>query len=158
MKTEKLFELLALVNGVKIRRWNTVMKIVDYIDKGTVDIKEKKWDNLYKESNPQYYPLDLSKIDTWSTFEDTCVELIFHVDLIKLICDVKIYDGESFGGHRKKLRFTATLWMPNAFIHEIENNVNWAFETYLEDAYENHLEAKKKLWIDNLKNEILNKE
>ena len=31
MKTEKLFELLTLVDGVKSKKWETVMQLVDLI-------------------------------------------------------------------------------------------------------------------------------
>ena len=82
--------------------------------------------------NPVYYPLDLSKIGTWSTFE-RCVTLTFFNQQAtgkfafadNLVCDVKIYDGDNFNGERKDLRFTATLSLPDSFIHEIEKNYKY---------------------------------
>lgn len=163
MRTEKLFELLTLVNGIKSKRWETVKQLVDILAKGSVAIKYKKWNDDWKQNNPEYYPLDLTEMQTWSTYDDTCIDLEFSNDTTEnyghannqLVCNVKIYDGNSFGGERQKLRFEALLWLPTAFIHIIEQRIEWAFETYLEDAYESHLEEQKKLWINNRKNEIL---
>lgn len=164
MKTEKLFELLTLVSGVTSRKWDTVLLIVSEISKGSVTIKSQKWHDEWKQSKPEYYPLDLSQINTWSTFDNTCIELKFLNNTQKdnghpnnqLVCAVKIYDGDNMHGDRKQLRFEALLWLPTAFIHNIEHFITWSFDQYLEDAYESHLEAEKKLWILNLKKGILN--
>jgi hypothetical protein len=163
MKTEKLFELLTLVGGIRSGRWEMVRQLVDAIAKGSVTIKEKEWNDSWKQSRPEYYPLDLAEIKTWSTFDDTCIELRFYNDTAKdnghpnnqLVCEVKIYEGDSFSGFRKGLRFTALLWLPTKFLHTIEQRIEWAFEDYLEDAYKKHLEAQKKSWIDAMKAEIL---
>jgi len=164
MKTEKLFELLTLVGGIQSKKWETVMQLVDIIAKGNVTIKTKKWNDEWKQNKPEYHPLDLVKIETWSTYDNTCIDLQFSNDTSKdnghpnnqLVCKVKIYDGNCFGGERQQLRFETLLWLPTSFIHTIEQRIEWAFENYLEDAYENHLEAQKKLWINNMKNEIIN--
>lgn len=73
-----------------------------------------------------------------------------------MVCKVKIYDGNSFGGERKDLRFEAFILLPDSFLHNISQRIGWDFETYLEDAYEDHLLAQKKLWINNMKNSIIN--
>lgn len=155
MKTEKLFELLILLDGVKIRRWETVMKLVEFIANGDVDVKEKKWDDEWKNRNEQYYPLDLAKRETWSAFDNTCIDLNFDRIENDFVCKVKIYDGNSFGGERTKLRFTAKLLLPTKFIHCIEHHINWKFESFLQESYENHLESQRKLWINELKSQIL---
>ena len=160
-KTEKLFKLLKLVNGVKSTQWNTVIQLVDWISKGNVIIKEKKW-NAKWEQNLKDYPLDLSKIDTWSTY-DTCFDLQFTNKTSKnkgsqnnfLVCKVKIYEGEPFQGSRTDLRFEAILWLPISFINNLEKLIEWEFNAYLEDAYKNYLDAKKRLWIHNMKSDIL---
>lgn len=139
MKTEKLFELLTLVDGVKSKRWETVMSLVDLIAKGSVTIKEKKWNDTWKQNNPEYYPLDLAEIKTWSTYDDTCIDLQFSNDTKKdnghqnnqLVCNVKIYDGNSFGVERQQLRFEALLWLPTSYIHTIDQRIEWAFRRCL---------------------------
>jgi hypothetical protein len=165
MKTEKLFELLTLVNGVRSKRWETVRQLVKLIGDGSIEIKSKKWADDWKEKNTEYYPLLLGNIDTWTTFDDSCIDLKFSNDTTKnngqtnnqLICNVRIYNGDSFNGERKNLRFEALLWLPTSFIHNIEPLVESAFNYYLEDAYENHLIAVKKNWINTWKNKILKK-
>lgn len=165
MKTEELFKVLTLVDGVKSTKWSMVMLLVDEIAAGNVTIKEKKWgDTTYKQQTEDNSPLHLDKLITWSTFDSTCIDLYFtnniqdetEHQINQLVCRAKIYDGESFGGHRKFMKFEALLWLPTAFIHTIESLIEWELQQYLEKGYENHLEAQKKAWINNTKKEILN--
>lgn len=159
MKTEKLFKLLTLVGGVRSTKWETVMQLVDTIKQGGVSIIDKRWVDSWRE----YDQLDLSDINTWSTYDDTCIDLQFSNDTGKdngfpnnqLVCKVKIYDGRSLDGARTGLKFEAKLWLPTSFIHNIEQRIGWGFDSYLEDAYEIHLKSQKNLWINNMKNEIL---
>ena len=60
-------------------------------------------------------------------------------------------------GYRKGLRFTAELILPNKFLKQIARTIESYFESYLLEAYETHLESQKKLFVYNLRNEILNK-
>jgi len=167
MKTEKLFEILTLVDSIRSTKWETVMQLVNVIkEKGEKEIvKSKRWEIDRKRNSLEYYPLDLSNIKTWSTYDNTCVEIKFYNKPTtnkssnkqnQLMCDVKIYDGNSFGGYRKDLRFTATLLLPDSFLYKIQPRIEWALEDYLEDAYEKHLEETKKRWIDKMKKEIVN--
>ena len=163
MKTEKLFELLTLFDNVQSRNWNDVRKLVDEISKGRVTIKEKKWADQFKQDHPEYYPLDLADIKTWSTFDGTCIDLRFSNDIAEengqennqLVCRATIYEGNSFGGYREGKRFEAVLWLSTAFIHEIEPIIARYLESHLEDAYDDYLESQKKLWIHNKRLEIL---
>lgn len=158
MRQEKLFELLGIVNGVTISKWNMVMQLVDLIAKGESTVQEKKWRDPLKEGYPRLYPLNLDDIKTWSTHDNTCIDLYFTVNSTnEFKCKVKIYDGDTFDGCRKGLRFEALLALPSSFIHKIEGKIEWAFEEFLEDEYERHLKAQKILWIDNLKETILNR-
>lgn len=156
-KEFELFELLRYVGGVKSTNWNTVLHLVGYIGvgKGKAVVESKKWYDKYKRDNPEYYPLDLSQVSTWSTFDGECIDLTFNAIDDKLSCIAKIYDGESFGGRRKELRFEATIILPLSFLTSLQGRIDYALSEYLEFAHENHLEAVKKLWIDNLKNEIM---
>lgn len=162
MKTEKLFELLTMVDGVTFRKWDMVMKLVNDIRRGVIEVKHKKWNDDYK-NNSKYYPLNLEDIKTWSTYDDTCIDLVFTNNTPKdnghpnnqLVCKVKIYEGSGFDGSRKDLRFEALLYLPTAFIHEIENYISWAFDEYLEYEYENHLKLQKQLWINKFREKVL---
>ncbi len=163
MKTKKLFNLLALIGSVKSSRWSMVQEIVQAFSENGMVILEKEWDDVFKKMNPEHYPLDLSSIHTWSTFDNTCIELLFTVGGLvekkdkdrKLHVHVRIHDGHCLGGHRTKLRFTAEIIMPDDFIHTIENLINWEFESYLDDKYEKHLEKQKQAWLNNLRTKIL---
>lgn len=88
-------------------------------------------------------------------FKNTCIDLKFRVIDNNVSCTAKIYEGESFGGHRKDLRFEAKFILPNRFLNHIEVNINYALSNYLEFAYENYLEQKKKNWISKMKSDII---
>jgi len=160
MEIKKLFKLLTIVGEIKSTYWSTVMEIVGcpaakikgYFDK--VKVLDKKWHDGYKSQNPEYYPLDLSNLTTWSTF-NRCIELTFTLVKTKLHCHAKIYEGSNFHGGRQKLRFTADLIMPNNFIRVLEDNILSSFNYYLEDQYDIYLETQKINWITDLKNKIL---
>jgi hypothetical protein len=153
MTNKKLFEILTLVNSVKSSRWNDVIKLVETM--ASIEVKEKKWYYKYKQDNPEWYPLDLSKIETWSTYDGECINLCFSNKSNKLICEVSIYDGDNMNGYRKNLRFTATLIMPNSFIKEIEQKILYALDRLAENSYDDYLENQKKLWMSNFKSQIL---
>lgn len=163
MDDKKLFELLTLVDGVRSSKWETVMSLVDAIKAGGVTIKEKEWADSFKQNNPQYSPLDLANRETWSTYDNTCIDIVFThqkkskngMKVSQLVCKVKIYEGQNMYGERTCLRFEALLWLPSSYIQSIENRIMWAFDDFLEDEHKKHLEAQKKLWINKMKNGIL---
>jgi len=153
MNNKKLFEILTTVQNVKSNRWDDVMKIVEAMP--TIEVKEKKWNEKYKQDNPEYYPLDLFEIRTWSTYDGECINLTFFIENDILVCSVSIYDGDNFNGERRNLRFTATLWMPNNYIKTIEAKINYALDRLAEDAYEDYLETQRRIWVANFKSQII---
>ena len=156
MKQAKLFELLKIIDGVYSSSWNMTKEIVKNITKKESKIILKEWHDNYKNKNPEWYPLDLAEFKTWSTY-DACIDLEFSNKDEKLYCTAHIYDGDSYPGCRKELRFTAEFYLPNSFIKTLEEIINYKFNRYLEDLYDDHLESQKLLWITNLKTAILNK-
>lgn len=155
MTNKKLFELLKLVGGVNYSYWRMVNALVDCIKEDESVVVEKEWKN-FKKDFPDTYKLDLSKLNTWST-SDMGVTLNFENINDRLYCKARIYECDNFDGHRKELRFTATLILPNKFLKQIDGTIESYFESYLLEAYEAHLENQKKLFVYNLRNEILNK-
>lgn len=155
MDKKKLFELLTLVGGVKVSRWDMVTKIVDAMNNGLADATEKEWKDDFKSKFPDSYQLDLRKLDTWSTYEGECIELRFTNESELLTCHAKIYDGDNFNGARKHLRFTAKIQFNNEFIRLLEKPIEHELNCYAEDAYEIHLYEQKKNWITNFKTELL---
>ena len=152
MTAKKLFELLKRVETVTSNRWNDVLKIVKIMP--SIEVKEKEWNDKYKQDNPDYYPLDLSKIETWSTHDIEGIELIFNIEDNKLICKARIYNVSNYR-YYSTLNFTATLIMPDEFIQEIEYLILDEVENLAEEAYEEHLKKRKELWISNFKSEML---
>ena len=153
MTNKKLLEILTLVNSVKSSRWNDIRKVVETM--ASIEVKEKNWNEKCKQDNPEWYPLDLSKIETWSTYDGDCINLVFSNENNKLICEVSIYDGDNMNGYRLNLRFTATLIMPNSFIKELEQKILYALDRLAEDSYDDYLETQKKLWMSNFKSQVL---
>lgn len=150
--------MLSLCGEVISRKWNVVMDIVEEIKNENTIILEKEWNDEYKNDSPDIYPLDLSDIHTWSTYDKKCIELSFTADNdSRLICDVRIYDGFMLDGRRIDLRFTAKIVLPNDFILKIQDIIEYGFEEFLEDQYQNQLELEKLQWKTNLKKTILNK-
>lgn len=152
MNSKKLLKLLTLMNKANSTRWDDVKKIVDTMS--VIKVVEKKWDDNYKQNHPEWYPLDLSKIETWSTYRD-CIDLVFRNENNKLVCKARIYDGDIMDGSRRNLRFTATLELPNSFIREIEYDILYVLDRDANDLYEDFLENQKKLWVSNYKSQIL---
>lgn len=157
MSEEKLIELLILVEGVRSNSWNMVMSLVDFIkaDENNVNILRKSWADEWKQSRPEMYPLDLSKIETWSTYDGECIDIRFSIKDGELNCSVKIYDGRLLNGYRESLRFTFDSILKKSFITRLTSYIDSRFETYLNNEYDEYLESQKQLWIDNLRTKIL---
>ena len=153
MENKKLFEILTLVDDVFNSKWSTVRKIVDMMP--NIEVVEKKWFDRHKQDYPEHYPLDLTNIKTWSTYDD-CVNLVFSIENYKLKCVATIFDRSGFGSDlRIQKRFTATLILPDDFIKEIESSILYVLDNLAEDSYEKYLENQKKIWMDNYKSQIL---
>lgn len=154
MEITKLFELLTLLDGVTSTQWDKMVAIHHLIENDTVVIKESKWADKYKQDNPSLYPLNLKNFKNWSTMEK-CINLHFTNDNGKLLCKVKIYNGNSFNGYREDLRFDALLELPESFLLTLEEPIDWALDGYAENAYEEYLETKRKNWIKKKKDSLL---
>lgn len=155
MKKEKLFKILTLINGVYSTSWNMIIQLSDEIKDDNATIIEKNWGDSFKNENYDMFPLDLSDRKTWSTFDGTCIDLKFVNINNKLTCIAKIYNGDTFDGHRKDLRFTATIELKNNFIFNIKNNILNGYENFLEKEYKNYLEKQKELWINKMREKFI---
>jgi hypothetical protein len=155
MTVKNLFKILLLVESVDSHMWRDVMQLVDAIANNKAEVIEKQWAETYKQNSPDYYPLDLSKLKTWSTIEGECINLKYFIQDGELICKAKIWDGGSFDGLQTRVRFTATISLPRLFIHNIESKITYAFDKLAEGEHENYLEAQKNAWMSNFKSEIL---
>jgi len=153
MAIKENFKKLNVVGEVTSCKWRTVMSLVDSInnDKKTI-VLEKEWGNDYRKDSF----LDLSKRETWSTYDDTCIDLNFSLDNKKLICEARIYDGESFCGSRRGLRFITKIQLQNNFIEKIDGLLEYEFKHFLNNEYEKHLELLRMEWVKKEREIIMN--
>ena len=153
-KVQKLFKLLSLIELVQCTRWEMIMKIVDCINTSDIEVIEKTWYDMFKINNIQMYPLDLTNIKTWSTY-DECILITFEIKSNKLYCTCVIWDGDNYNGNRTNKRFKTELILPDEFILNIEKDIEYSFERHLENQYDDYLEKQKEIWVNNLRDEIL---
>ncbi len=156
LEVSTLFEVLKVVGSIESSQWTRVLEIVDLIKHDKVTIAEKSWHEPYRNVQSKYYPLDLDKIETWSTYDGECVSLKFKIEENTLICNVTIYDGEMLHGYRKNKRFTAKLEFDADYIILLETMILSQLDRLAEREYENHLDIQKFLWETQFKKHILN--
>lgn len=155
MKKEKLLQILSTIGEVKSCSYNIMQDIVSYLKTGgNKCVISKKWHDFHMQNNPKLYPLILTDVKTWSTYHD-CIDLSFRVNGKSLLCSARIYDGDSYSGWRKELKFTAELSLPALFVLKLRSDINCALQYYLEMQYRNHLQEEKQRWIGQLRNNIL---
>jgi len=148
--------MLETVGSYTDYKWKTVVLIHNYIvnDENTMVIS-KEWKDSFKK-NDSYYPLDLTKIETWSTYDGAgCIQLKFTLSSGCLNCIAQINDGRTFDGSFQNERFAAEIQLPLYFLHNIEKVIETKFNYHLEDEYERHLETQKQLWMINRREKIL---
>jgi hypothetical protein len=141
-QSQKKLKIIGSVSVGAIKNVRSLFAIMD-----SVTVIESKWHDSFKQDHPDMYPLDLSKMETWSTYSD-CVSLTFKMINSKFIgCDVVVHNGDNLYGHVTDIRFTATLKIPYTFLSEIKNDIKWAFEYYCQGQYEDHLRNQKEEWV-----------
>ena len=140
----KLQNKLKITGGVTCRRFAVIRPLIEIMD--SITVVKGRWHDRFKQEHMDMYPLDLSKLETWSTFSG-CVSLTFSMINGKFIeCEAVIYDGD-FHGDRTYARFTATLKIPYTFLTEIKDSIKYSFESYCEKKYDEHLLEQKKAWV-----------
>lgn len=152
-----LLKKLKIINNINIysNRWNIIRFIVDNL--GKIKIIDKFWYDTYKQTNLEYYPLNLNKIETWSTFDNNCISIELYLDKNKVYLDIIIYDGDSFYGDRKNKRFFVKLQLPLKLLSNeyFKDCINDVFKNYLEQEYINHLISEKNKWMNKYEKYIL---
>ena len=148
--TMSLIKKLKLVESVSVQRWSMVQQLVNVINSGDAVVLEKKWFDNYKQNNLEHYPLDLSKISTWST-QDYGINLKFYYNE-SLFCKSTISDVNNYRTFNNYYsRFEALLKLNDSFINELEGAIESRFDVILEREYEDELERQKKEWINKRK-------
>lgn len=143
---KKLIQKLQLIGKIFSHRWYIVQLIVKEIQNNNVNIISKRWEYSWKKDNEKYYPLDLSEIKTWSTFDNKCIDIMFFVENKKLTADITIFDG-----FPKTKRFSCKLQFKNNFVLNLKDIIDNRFDYYCEDQYEKYLAQEKQDWILNFR-------
>tara|TARA_R110000824_G_C15197540_1_gene675395 strand:+ start:590 stop:1045 length:456 start_codon:yes stop_codon:yes gene_type:complete len=148
-KIDKKFKIIKSITCVG---WGLVPKLVAIMD--SANIREKEWSDQFQQNHPDMYPLDLSNIKTWSTYED-CVGLTFtFINSKSIECQATVYNGDWLG-ERTDRRFTATFYLPSSFLPELKREIEYAFDNYCKNEYEDHLRKQKSDWINKFKKTVL---
>jgi hypothetical protein len=151
MTTEKklslptLKKMLRYAKTVCTRDWKLKNSIITSLKekKSKIISIDDRRDSFYK----QYYPLDLTENEAWTTFEK-CYSLEFSIEKNKLLVEVTIYNGDNFSGDITSLRFSAIISVPFTFLTQIEESIKYQFECVVKQEYEEYLEKKKSLWVN----------
>lgn len=151
-----LFKKLKILGGITTRKYMYGAIIRDLFHEGKLSFLSGRY---YDNFKAQYYNLqeDLKKNDTWSTYED-CVDVTLSVsesDLIKI--KVVIWNGKLVDGERTNQKWEAELSdFKMDDLVKFQSTIEYNFQCYLEDLYEQEQETKRKLRIKQLEEETLN--
>lgn len=154
MTQKQLFGLLTLVESVNITGFDIKSYIFSIINQCLVI--EKLWGDEMKNQNIKYWPLDLTKEQIWSTYND-CLKFKFFIDKSRFLCEAKIYKGNFLDGEPEYLIFKALLQLPKKAIRKIQPQIQLKFHLKAIDSYNDFLESQKQEWLQNFKNEVLEK-
>jgi hypothetical protein len=150
---EQLKKMLILLEDIVLNNhhWNLMMAIVSAIKENNAQVLHKEWTDSFKVKFD--YPLELDKMETWSTFEEL-VRLKFFMKDGGLICDAEVHEGSTWGGPSRP-RFKATISLSEAFIQNIDDRLTGAFALRLGNEYEDHLEQKRFKWMEERGRDVL---
>lgn len=135
---------LKIVEYVTFGSWRDVMDIVKLYNEDKVELIEVKFFDWYAEN----YKNNLKELKNWSTFSE-CVD----VELNEKTIEFTIWDGDSFGGHRKNKRFIAIFKRPKSIV-DYSYHINKKFNRYLEEIYFEEEQLKKEKRLKEIENEI----
>lgn len=144
----KLRKKLETLDSMTINRFYIGTLLRKNMD--SIEVIEKEWADDWRNERLELHPLDLSLMETWSTFEG-CTRTTFKPLNTKFItCDIELYDGgTSFSSSRGRgcLEWTAKLKIPVSFLKNIENEIDNLFDTHCDREYNKYLEKQKEEWI-----------
>lgn len=154
----ELFNLLKLLKHVTTCDRSIELEVRKCLsdEKQPAVIQHKEWTDRHMSENPELFPLDLSKPETWCTYLNL-IDFRFVVGKKdnKLHCNVTLWDGDNFNGQRTSIRWIAELILPDSFIEKIQEDIDYKLKDFLEDLYDKHLETKKRMWIEKQRKAII---
>ena len=150
----KLFELLSLIQEIRYFHWDSIQNFRKYITENidSITIIEKSWGDPYKNNHPQFWPLDITNIENWCTY-DRCIDTIFENDGNKLKCNIIIHDINAL--KVKYRRWEASIYLPDDYIQNLKGMILDELDYHAEKEYEEYLEEQKRNWKEHFKLNIL---
>lgn len=154
---QAITKMLEIVGSYTDYKWVTVALIHHFIvyDEKHTKVISSEWKDSFKKNN-SYYPLDLTNLKTWSTYDNAeCIQLKFAISSGFLTCLARINDGRMLDGSFQNERFTSEIQLPLSFLIYIKEGIERKFSYHLEDEYETHLDTQKQLWMANHREKLL---
>jgi len=131
--------------------------IIGWLSEGLITLKEFRWNDKFKQDNPEMYPIKLEEQKFWSTF-DKCVDVIIKNVENGTEVNVELYDGNNFSGERTNRRFSVSFHVVSDDIFKnesVKEAVERNFNNAAEDLYEEREEDKKIKKLNKIKEELL---
>ncbi len=110
-----------------------------------INLYSSTWEDDFKQSHREMFPLDLADANTWSTFEN-CASVVIEnatTDGKVTTCVVEIYNGDNMTGERTNLRWYATFDFPKTQLHNFSDVIDYKFDLHLEKLWQKEFEEKK---------------
>lgn len=159
----KLLKKLKILEWVKIIDYQAMFVFYDYMKENDYLIieffhEEQSWNNRF--DTDEKIKNFLSREINWVTFRNCFLSTITYVD--DNIIDVKltIYTSEWIDSIRDK---KVKVWelktrLPHTLLEDkhIAHKINYCFNNYLSNKYEEYLEEAREKWMNEMANKLLN--
>ena len=146
-----------IVSRVHLHGYKRTTMIIGWLSEGLITLKEFRWNDKFKQDNPEMYPIKLEEQKFWSTF-DKCVDVIIKNVENGTEVNVELYDGNNFSGERTNRRFSVSFHVVSDDIFKnesVKEAVERNFNNAAEDLYEEREEDKKIKKLNKIKEELL---
>lgn len=159
----KLLKKLKILEWVKIIDYQAMFVFYDYMKENDYPIieffhEEQSWNNRF--DTDEKIKKFLSRDNNWVTFRDCRSSTITYVDDNVIEVKLTIYTSDWIDGIRDK---KVKVWelktrLPHTLLEDkhIAHKINYCFNNYLSNKYEEYLEETKEKWMKELADKLLN--
>jgi hypothetical protein len=154
-----LRRMLHELTSVRVRNWDGVMELHEALARKKARVVHKAWDDEVYNNNPRVWPLDLTELATWSTYDAReCIDLEYKLHRTGIQVQVQIYEGRNdryFDRPRRK--FNAVINLPLAFLRTeaLANRIDWDFDALVEHRRHDQRKDKKEAWLAKERKKLL---
>ncbi|MCX5657679.1 MAG: hypothetical protein NTZ48_05600 [Candidatus Omnitrophica bacterium] len=132
-----------------------ITDLVNYLKTKPYEVKWMTWKDKWDEQSFFIQGKDISMLEVWSTYERH-VDFYYNLNVKENTLECKIEKHNTgFSSGTRRLDFTVFISFPIEYIHTLTDKLVSDFDNFLDDAYETHLENKKRLWILETKRKVL---